>query len=165
MQRRGDRERFGEELRWIELLEPRERPQVALAVGVQRETRAVDRGVQTGRGERVLQRAPAAHVHVHVARRDERQAELAAELREHREPAAILPGGQELDRDPQPLREQAGEPARVGDVGRGTGQPEREAVAQVDGARDAAFPRKRRQSRRGVSAETSARARSARTSR
>ena len=65
--------------RRIEIGQPRARAQVPLAVGEQRMAAFGDRRAQADRGQRVLQRAPGAHVHVHVARGDQRQRRGAAE--------------------------------------------------------------------------------------
>ena len=103
---------------------------MTLAVRIQRETRALDGGAQTRRRERILQRAPAACVHVHVARRDERQAELTPQGLERGEPAAILPAREQLDRDPQPVGKEACQPAAIRRAGRLAGQPQRETVVE-----------------------------------
>ena len=75
----GDFERGFDELRRIDSGETRDRAQVTLAVRVQSKASAIDRGADARRSEDVLQRAPAARVHVHIARGHERQAEFAAQ--------------------------------------------------------------------------------------
>ena len=103
---------------------------MTLAVRMQRETRALDGGAQTRRGERILQRAPAACVHVHVSRCDERQAKLTPQGLKRGEPAPILPAREQLDRDPQPVGEQTGQPAAIHRARRLAGQPQRETVVE-----------------------------------
>ena len=73
---------------------------MAFAVWIQRETRAIDGGTQAGRGERILQCASSAGVHLDVARRRERQAELMPQGLKRGESASILPACEQLDRDP-----------------------------------------------------------------
>ena len=85
--------------------------------GMQRVARAVHGGAEARGREHVLQRAPAAHVHVHVAGRHERQAERPAEFLQRREPAAILPGGEQFDRDPEPAGKDRGEPGGLRGIG------------------------------------------------
>jgi hypothetical protein len=63
-------------------------------------------------------------VHVHVARCDERQPERAAERLQRRETPPVLPGGEELDRDPQSPGEDRGEPRRLVGIRLGGWEPE-----------------------------------------
>ena len=103
--------------RRIDLVQALERAQVTLAVRIQRVARAIDRRAEPRRRQHVLQRAPAAHVHVHVARRDQRQTELG-----HRAPAARRGGdgpgrSSAVPRRSTALREQICEPPTVQIVG------------------------------------------------
>ena len=68
-----DRGRLGEQCGRIDRREPRARAQMALAVGEERVAAFGERLLQPDRGERVLQRAPRADVHVDVAGGDLRQ--------------------------------------------------------------------------------------------
>ena len=111
----------------MEFLQPLQRPQVPFAVRMQRVACAVHGGPEARGREHVLQRAPAAHVHVHVASRHQWQAERPAEFLQRREPAAILPGGEQFDRDPQPAGKDRSEPGGLRGIGAGRGQPESQA--------------------------------------
>ena len=71
------------------------------------------------RGQRVLQRAARAHVHVHVAGGDQRQCRCArASACKRCEPRAVVGPAQQLDRDPRARRKRACEPARIVEVQR-----------------------------------------------
>ena len=100
-----------------------DRPQVPLAVREQRQPGLLDRRAEPRRRQHVLQRTPAARVHVHVARGDQRQVERLAELLQLPEPPAVVARGQQLDRDPQLPGKERGEPACSVGVGLGGGQP------------------------------------------
>ena len=110
---RDEIERGVGQLARIERGEPRARAQVALAVGEERVAAFGERRAQADRGQRVLQRAPGAHVHVHVARGDERQARGVGERRERREARAVAGAREELRGDPRAAGEDVGDPARV----------------------------------------------------
>ena len=78
---RGDLHGFREQLGWIEPREPRALAQVPFAIGMQPCARLGHRDAVTNRGERILQAAPLAHVHVHVAGGGQRQAVRARRAR------------------------------------------------------------------------------------
>jgi hypothetical protein len=107
-----------------------DRAQVALAVREQRVARTVHGGADPRGGEHVLQRAPAARVHVHVAGGDERQTESLAESLEPREPATVLSGREQLHRDPEAPGEDGGEPATVRFVRHLFRQPEGQEIRE-----------------------------------
>ncbi len=105
-----DRDGLGEQRRRIDRREPRPRAQVPLAVGEEREAAVGDRLLEPDRGDRVLQRAPRADVHVDIARGNLGQPARLRELRATCEPGAIAGTSEELDCDPRALRERGGDP-------------------------------------------------------
>ena len=108
---RGEIERGVGQLARIERGEPRARAQVALAVGEERVAAFGERRAQADGRERVLQRAPGAHVHVHVARRDERQSGGARKRLQRGEARAVAGAREEFGGDPCAAGEDVGEPA------------------------------------------------------
>src|SRR5437879_1737411 len=68
-----------EKLARIKPREPRRLTQIAFTVGIQMPAGFCDRHVEADRGERVLQPAARAHVHVDIAAREESQAELVTD--------------------------------------------------------------------------------------
>jgi len=125
---RGDVERHRHEFRRVDRGETLERAQVALAVREQRVARAVHGGAEPGGGEHVLQRAPAAHVHVHVASGHERQSESLAESLEPLEPAAVLSRSEQFHSDPEAPGEHGGEPVAMRFVRRLFRHPESQEI-------------------------------------
>ncbi len=131
-----DRDRFREQRRRVDRRKTRARAQVPLAVRVQREAAFGERLLHADRGERVLQRAPRADVHVDVARGDPRQSGHARERLGAREPDTVAGAGEELDGEPRAAGKSGCDPAgggeRLGVVGlalaqRGfRGHPQRE---------------------------------------
>ena len=101
----GDRDRFREQRRRIDRREPRPRAQVPLAVRVERVAALGERLFQADRGERVLQRAPGADMHVDVAGGNLRQAARPRQFGIAGEPHAIAGPGEQLDGDPRPIEE------------------------------------------------------------
>ena len=83
-----------------------------LAVRVQRVAAGGERRLQADRGQRVLQRAPRAGVHVNAARGRQRQAACVRERSEAFEPRTVAGAREKLDADPRPPGEHVGEPAR-----------------------------------------------------
>ena len=106
----GDGHGLFQQGRWVQPRQPIARPQVPLAIGEQGIAQLVQRLAQADGGERVLQRPPAAGVHVHIAAGHQGQAMRLAQG---------LQGGQFLG---LPARRQAGE-AQPGPVGEGPGHP------------------------------------------
>ncbi len=102
---------------------------MSLAIRMQRISRMVHGGSEPRRREHVLQCAPAAHMHVHVAGSHQRQVEFATELLERIEPAAIATRGEQFDRDPEPAGKHVGQPARFGRIRRRARKPEREQAS------------------------------------
>ncbi len=85
-----------------------------LAVGEEREAAVGDRLLQPDRGDRVLQRASGAGVHVNVARGDLRQSARVRQLVQTREPHPVAGAREEFDGDPGPFRKHRREPAGDG---------------------------------------------------
>jgi len=76
----GDFHGFREQLRGIDPRKASAQPKMPLGVGVERVPADPQRRAQPDRGQRVLQAPARAHVHVHVARGDGRQAGCPAQL-------------------------------------------------------------------------------------
>ena len=108
-----DRDRLREQSGRINRRKPRPRAQVSLPVGEERETAVGDRLLQPDRGDRVLQRAPGAGMHVDVARGDLRQSGRARQLGAAQESRSIAGAGEELDGDPRAFREGRRDPASM----------------------------------------------------
>ena len=119
--RSREAQRLGEQLGRIELREPHPQPQMALAVRMERPAAGGDRLAQAHRGEQILQPTPGAHVHVHVAGRDERQAGAARELAQGIELRAVVRAAKKLRGDPGAIREARCEPVRFRQTGRKRG--------------------------------------------
>ena len=110
----GDRDAFREQCRRIDRRESRARAQMPLAVGEEREAAVGDRLLQPDRGDRVLQRASGAGVHVNVARGDLRQSARVRQLVQTREPRPVAGAREELDGDPRAFRKHRRDPAGDG---------------------------------------------------
>ena len=87
--------------------------QVTLAVQVEARTHLRQRHAQADRGEGILQLPPRAHVHVHVARGDERHGAARPECFQLRQVRAVPALAQQLDGDAQPPREARREPLEL----------------------------------------------------
>ena len=96
----GDLRARREERRGIDPREPAALAQVPLAVAMERVARVGHRRAEADRGQRVLQAAACAHVHVHIAARNERQACPPADPREDGEPCRIIALAQQFDGEP-----------------------------------------------------------------
>ena len=123
-QRHGGREQLAR----VQPLEPCALAQIALAVGVEPLAELRDRLVQTDGGERILQAAASAQMHVHIAARDEPDAAFGADARESGEAPRVLPFTQQLHRDPHPAGEACGEPAQLTRLRPCRRQPQDEAL-------------------------------------
>ena len=108
-----DRHRFLQELARVQAPEALRLAQVALAVRIQAGTGLRKRHFEADRGEGVLQAPACAHVHVHIARSEERHAVACAELLQPREPECIRALAQQFHCHPQVLREARGEPLEL----------------------------------------------------
>ena len=97
----SDGECLGEPRGGIEALQGLQRPQMALAVRVQGVAGLRDRSFQPDRGQRVLQGAPLALVHVHVARGHKRQAGQVCDSDQFLATCRVAGVEQALGRDPQ----------------------------------------------------------------
>jgi len=101
----GDAQGFGQQLGRIGLGEQLALAQVALAVGEQACAGLTHGAAVADGGDGVLQRAPAAGVHVHVAGGDQRQAERTAELAQLPKARGIIGAAVQFDRQPGAARE------------------------------------------------------------
>ena len=126
----GDLHRLGEERGRIELGENFPLAQMPLAVGMQRVAGLGHGGLQPDRGHHVLQCTSAAHMHVDIARRGERQTGLLAKGDEARELLAVVRAGEPFHRDPCPVGKAVREPAGFGQ-GRGKGEGRRDEQRQT----------------------------------
>jgi hypothetical protein len=112
-----DRDSLGEQFGRIDRREPCARTQMPLAVRMKHIAAIGERFFHADRRDRVLQRAPGAHVHVDVAGRDLRQAGFARQRRAVRKPGAVAGMGEELDGNPRAAWKGRGDPARGGKQG------------------------------------------------
>ena len=103
---RGFREQRGRIDRG-EILDP---AQMALAVREQGVAGLGDRAAEADRGQRILQGAPAAHMHVHIAAGDQGQSVALAERLQAGEGAGIVGSAMQFDRDPGAAAEARGDP-------------------------------------------------------
>ena len=109
---RGRLHRGVEQRARIQPREARARSQVALAVREQRLPGLRQRAADADRGQRVLQRAPAARVHVHVAGGEQRQARGAPQRHRRLEARRIVGAQVALHRDPRVARKAPGHETR-----------------------------------------------------
>ncbi len=113
---------------------------MALAVRMERVAGLRDRCLQPDGGQRILQRAALARMHVHVAGGNERQPGRRRDFGEIGATRRVVGVEQALDGDPQRVAKARLEPARFVHVGNPARQPQREtagdAVAKI-GARQA----------------------------
>ena len=110
---RGDAQRFGEEIGRIQRFEIVAGAQVPLAVREQRMAGLGDGRAEADRGHDILQRAPFAHVHVHVAGGDQRKIMTFAEFAQHRESRGIVGAAMQLDGEPGAIAEMTHDPVGV----------------------------------------------------
>jgi hypothetical protein len=106
-----DRDGLGKQLGRIDRRQPRARTQMPLAVRMKRVAAFGERLFHADRRDRVLQRAPGAHVHVNVAGGDLPQARLPRQRRAVCKPGAVAGMGEELDGNPRAARKGRGDPA------------------------------------------------------
>ena len=105
-------QRLGEQLGGIQIRQAQPQPQVALGVGVKRMATLGYWHADANCGERVLHPAARAHVHVHVARCNERQTRGFTQIAQFRKAGAIVRPAQQFHCDPGATWETLGEPAR-----------------------------------------------------
>ncbi len=101
--------------------------------GLQGKPGFCNRHAEPDRGQRVLQRAASARVHVHVAAGHARQSRLPAEFLECGKAFAVAASRQQFDGDPEAAGKALREPQHVGSLRLCRWQPERKAM------RDACF--------------------------
>ncbi|MNV44845.1 hypothetical protein D3C71_1366180 [compost metagenome] len=89
---------------------------MALPVGEQAPAGFAERAVVADRGEGVLQRAAAAHVHVHIAAGHQWNALVAAETTQALQARAVVGLAVQLDCQPQPLRKAGLQPLCILDA-------------------------------------------------
>src|SRR5688572_28292022 len=95
------RERLAQQLGRITANELVDGPQASFGIRMQLEAERVERNFAPNGGQRVLQHAPLAAVHVNVAGRDQRHGELASQGSGCLHPAPVVALVQELDGHPQ----------------------------------------------------------------
>ena len=130
----GDRERLLQQ-RWrVQLRERCATAQVAFAIGLEPVAGRSERGMQADRGERVLQRAPAAHMHVHATHRHRRQPRRRRERTQPGELRDVVAAGEQRDAKPGTVREAVAHPGCIRRAGRaGCGNPDGEAAVEAAG--------------------------------
>ncbi len=104
--------------------------QVAFAIGEQLPAGIGDGAVLADRGEGVLQRTAAAHVHVHVAAGQQRQVVGVAEFQQRFQPRHVVGVAVQFHRQPQPVREACVQPGRIPGTGRTCRPQAQQAVGQ-----------------------------------
>ena len=109
----GNAHRLGEQFRRIELRQPQPRAQMPFAVGEQRMPRRIDRHIQAQRRQGVLQRPSAAHVHVHVAGRHQRQVGGGREHGQRGKPFVVVRGQMAFAGNPAACRKRRRQPAAI----------------------------------------------------
>ena len=87
---RGHRQRGGQQVGRVHRRQPLARAQVALGVGLQRETAGMHRLADADGGHHVVQAFARAHVHVHVAGRRQRPAGGGGQRAQLRQPKGIV---------------------------------------------------------------------------
>ena len=93
----GDHLRFGEQFGRVDPCQSQARAQVAFAVGKERLAGSEQRRIQTDRGQRILQWAAGAQVHVHVAGGHCPQAARSGEILQHHQSRGVIgPGMQSV---------------------------------------------------------------------
>jgi hypothetical protein len=96
---------------WINLGQVLDATQMAFAVRMQRMSGVGDRGVQADCGQRVLQCASRAHVHVHVAAGHRHQVMGVGEREQGRQPFRVLRAAMQFDGEMDALGEDGTGPA------------------------------------------------------
>jgi hypothetical protein len=129
----GDRQRLGQPRCRIDALERGERPQMTLAVRMERVARLRHGRLQPDGGQRILQRAATAGMHVNVAGGNERQPYRQSHFREIGATRRVVGVEQAFDGDPQRLSKARLEPARFVRVGNPARQPQRETAGDAVG--------------------------------
>ncbi len=126
----GERCARGQQLRRIQPAQALRLAQVALRVRVQPCAGLCHRHAGADRGERILQRPPGAHVHVHVPTGHQRHLVLRAQAPQVTQARRIAALAQQLDCKAQALREARRQPLRLLGAGHAPGQPQEEAVGE-----------------------------------
>ena len=128
---RRNREGLVEQLPRVDAPERRDRAQVTLAVGREREAGILQRDAVTDGRERVLQGAAAPRVHVHVPARDRRQPQPCRQRAEQAETCPVRATRRQLDGQPQAPCEALTQPCAFFHAGRGSRQPQQQAVLEA----------------------------------
>ncbi len=125
----GNGHRLLEQLAWIELRESLALTQIALAVGIELLPRFPDRHVVPDRRDRILQPAASAHVHMDIAARHQRQADITTDPLPRLQALAIHSIAKQFDGNPRSVSKAFLEPGRL--LGRlPPGRPEDETVLE-----------------------------------
>jgi len=121
----GDAQGLGQQFGRVQRGQGLAGTQVALAVGKQAPAGLTECAVVADRGEGVLQRAAAAHMHVHIAAGHQWNALVAAETTQPLQARTVVGLAVQFNRQPQPLREAGLQPLRILDA-RGGRRPQAE---------------------------------------
>ena len=127
----GDAQRFGQQFGWVDRRQRLPGAQVALAVRKQPGAGRDQGGAVTDRGQRVVQRAPAAHVHVDVARGHRRDVEPPCQRQQTGLAHRVVGPAMQLHCQPQTVFEACPQPRAVGRIGRIAGQPQCQQAGAV----------------------------------
>ena len=132
----GDAQRFGEQRFRVNGRQRGARTQVALAVGEQVGTGLEHGAVVADGGERVLDHAPAARMHVRVAAGDGGNVEPVGQREQHCQAGIVVRTAMQFHRQPQPVDETRSQPFGVFAIGRRArdpqGQRPGQAILQID---------------------------------
>src|SRR5690242_4783503 len=121
-----------EQLARVQPLEALALTQITLAIGVEPRTELRDRLVQADSGERILQAATGAHVHVHIATGNESHAACGADVCQRGEATGMRACAQQLHRDAHAARKARSEPVQLFGLRLGRGKPEDEALLRAE---------------------------------
>ena len=124
----GDHQGFGQQIGRVEPRQPQPAAQVALAIGKQRVAGVENRGFQAQGGQCVLHWPAGAHVHVHIARGNQRQATGGAEGAQFGQPGGIIRPGMQFNRQPAATGKARRQPLPVLDRRQRARHPEHDAV-------------------------------------
>jgi hypothetical protein len=122
----SDAHRLGQQVGGVDRRQGLPRAQVPFAVLEQPPPGLGHRRAMAHRREHVLQRASAPHMHVHVARGDQRHAQASPHAAQLFQARGIGGLAVQLHGDPQPVGKQTAQPRALGLVGRVAGHPQRE---------------------------------------
>ena len=111
----GNVQRFGEQCGRIQLRKAHTHAQMTLGVWKQRVLRASHRHAKAYRRQRILQGTPRTQMHMHVARRHQRQMRRSGQLLHMQQAAAIIRAAEQFSSNPQTPSEDFAQALRMGE--------------------------------------------------